>query len=236
MFLSDMKKVISNRPRNRPCNYRKAKMSKMTNVLSVVCVVIFICGCETFRVADNDGYTPEPEPVMQSAVPEKGLRATTRDDATVSGMHRELTGSTCSARNEEKKKERTRPSLVDFADADNEIRPTRGSVYNHDEGVLRVLQVIHEELDDGPALTYVLAYKDLFDIVTFKGMLIGIINDREYVTNERIVKGEYRYIGTHTYETSRVDDGVEKKGTNTIRLFVEVGCEYDKLLQQVGKK
>ena len=123
-------------------------------------------------------------------------------------------------------------SLVDFTDSDNEDRPERDMVYEHNEGSLRVLQVVNvDESDENSGWPYVLVYENLMDVAVHEGLVLGIINNRDYVTGEQIVKGEYRYIGTHTYETSRIEDGIERKGTNTIRMFVEVGCKYDKTAQ-----
>jgi hypothetical protein len=68
-----------------------------------------------------------------------------------------------------------------------------------------------------------------------KNMTIGIINDRGYVNGEYVQSGEYRYIGSLTYQTAPIIDGVEQKRTNTVRLFVEVGCEFDKVMQKQKK-
>lgn len=120
-------------------------------------------------------------------------------------------------------KMREAPTLYTFTSRYNEFRPQKNSIYSHNDGDIRVIQVITEKSEDKnlpKEIDYVLAFGD--------DLAIGVFNDREYVTGELLVKGEYRYLGTYTYPTTQIIDGVKKEGTNTVRMFAEVGCEFDK--------
>lgn len=118
---------------------------------------------------------------------------------------------------------RETPTLYKFTSRYNEFRPQKNFIYSHDDGDIRVIQVITEKSEEKnlpKEIDYVLAFGD--------DLAIGVFNDREYVTGELLVKGEYRYLGTYTYPTTQIIDGVKKEGTNTVRMFAEVGCEFDK--------
>ena len=121
------------------------------------------------------------------------------------------------------------PTLYDLTDSSNEIRPEELMIYRHTVGRIMVFQSIKERgKDEGDSdVTWVLARG--------KNMTIGIINDRGYVNGEYVQGGEYRYMGPLTYQTAPIIDGVEQKRTNTVRLFVEVGCEFDKVMQKQKK-
>lgn len=115
------------------------------------------------------------------------------------------------------------PTLYKFTSRYNEFRPQKNSIYSHDDGDIRVIQVITEKSEEKKLpekIEYVLAIGD--------DLAVGVFNDREYVTGELLAKGEYRYLGTYTYSTTRIIDGVKKEGTNTVRMFTEVGSEFDK--------
>ena len=127
---------------------------------------------------------------------------------------------------EEKTKE---PSLYHFTDPDSGKRPEKGIAYDHTHGDIRVFQVIKEKINDSEnELTWVLARGN--------SMSIGVINDREYVNGESLLKGKYRYIGPLTYETAPIIDGVKSKGSNTVRLFVEVDSSFDKTYLESQKE
>ena len=104
-------------------------------------------------------------------------------------------------------------------------------IYGYEDGDLRVYQVINAPEEEGcPAYTWVLVSDGIYSPIS--DLLIGIINDREYVTGELVENGKYRYIGPYTYETAPVVDGVEQKRTNTVRIFAEVGCKFDEFVQK----
>jgi hypothetical protein len=125
--------------------------------------------------------------------------------------------------------ENEEPTLYHFTDCDSGKRPEKGIAYNHTHGDIRVFQVIKEKVNDSEKeLTWVLARGD--------SLCIGVINDREYVNGESLLKGKYRYIGPVTYETAPIIDGVKSKGTNTVRLFVEVDSGFDKAYLESQKE
>lgn len=125
--------------------------------------------------------------------------------------------------------ENREPSLYHFTDPESGRRPEKGIAYKHTHGDIRVFQVIKEKVNEGEnEITWVLARGD--------SLCIGVINDREYVNGENLLKGKYRYIGPVTYETEPIIDGVKKKGTNTVRLFVEVDSVFDKAYLESQKE
>ena len=121
----------------------------------------------------------------------------------------------------ERSEDQKNPILYNFTNPDSGIRSEKGMVYNHTRGDIRVFQVIKEKSDEGEnEITWVLANGE--------SLCIGVINDRDYVNGENLLKGKYRYIGPITYETAPIIDGVKKKGINTVRLFIEVDSVFDK--------
>ena len=119
--------------------------------------------------------------------------------------------------------------MYNFTDPDSGKRPEKGKAYNHSRGNIRVFQVIKEKVKDSEnEITWVLAHGE--------SLCIGVINDRDYVNGENLLKGKYRYIGPITYETEPIIDGIKKKGTNTVRLFVEADSIFDKAYLESQKE
>jgi hypothetical protein len=175
----------------------------------VVFCVLMVSGCETLKVVNNlknNHKVVEEAPVVQEK-PQKASEINVEENIVQQSI----------------------PTLYDLTDPSNEIRPEELMVYRHTTGRIRVFQVIKEKGKDADDIdvTWVLARGE--------DMAIGIINDRGYVNGEYVQGGEYRYIGPLTYQTAPIIDGVEQKRTNTVRLFVEVGCEFDKVMQKQKK-
>lgn len=216
----------------------------MKQIIFVYAIASLVIGCETFDVAvqnnsnqQSPAVVEEVRPSVRKSVPRKVSAKKTLSDADV---RRLLNGEKIERAEDEVHKvevkqeegKSSEPTLVDFTKASNRVRPKKDMIYGYKDDDLRVYQVIEVPEEDGcPAHTWVLASDGIYSPIS--DLLIGIINDREYVTGELVENGEYRYIGPYTYETAPVVDGVEQKRTNTVRIFVEVGCEFDKFLQKV---
>lgn len=215
----------------------------MKQIIFVYAIVSFVIGCETFDAAVQNNsnqqstvVAEEVKPLVRKPAPRTVSAKKTLSDADVrrllNGEKIERAGD--EVRKVEVKQEEEKPSeptLVDFTKASNRVRPKKDMIYGYKDDDLRVYQVIEVPEEEGcPAYTWVLASDGIYSPIS--DLLIGIINEREYVTGELVENGKYRYIGPYTYETAPVVDGVEQKRRNTVRIFVEVGCEFDKFVQK----
>ena len=189
---------------------RKLRIGVMEGMWVVFCVLM-VCGCEMLKVVNDPKYKYNDEIVEVSMIAQEEPKKTSEIDV------------------EENIVQQSIPTLYDLTDSSNEIRPEELMVYRHTTGRIRVFQVIKEKGKDADDMdvTWVLSVGE--------DMAIGIINDRGYVNGEYVQCGEYRYIGPLTYQTAPIIDGVEQERTNTVRLFVEVGCEFDKVMQKQKK-
>jgi hypothetical protein len=187
---------------------RNNRMGVMKSIWVVFCLLM-VSGCETLNVVNNIKYNHKivEESTRVQEEPKKASEINVEENIVQQSI----------------------PTLYDLTDPSNEIRPEELMVYRHTTGRIRVFQVIKEKGKDADDIdvTWVLARGE--------DMAIGIINDRGYVNGEYVQGGEYRYIGPLTYQTAPIIDGVEQKRTNTVRLFVEVGCEFDKVMQKQKK-
>ena len=187
---------------------RKNRMGVMKSMWVVFCLLM-VSGCETLNVVNNIKYNHKivEESTRVQEEPKKASEINVEENIVQQYI----------------------PTLYDLTNSSNEIRPEELMIYRHTVGRIMVFQSIKEKgKDEGDSdVTWVLA--------SGKNMTIGIINDRGYVNGEYVQSGEYRYIGPLTYQTAPIIDGVEQKRTNTVRLFVEVGCEFDKVMQKQKK-
>ena len=206
----------------------------------VVAFLVALFGCETTKsVVAKEGDTIEAKEKRKLREREKKV---VLSDAEVRRALSQGYGTTnaVSVKNGEgtmelEKKCVKKLTLSDFTDASNRRRPLKNEIYEYDGDDLRVFQVNQQEADgDCPAFSWVLVTND--DFVLGHKLLLGVINEREYVTSELLESGKYRYVGPYTYATSPVVEGVEQQRTNTIRLFVEVGSEIDKFIQNQNRE
>lgn len=100
-----------------------------------------------------------------------------------------------------------------------DCHPNRGDKFVHDGDRIEVLQVLQTE-------GFVLAHKEINlrrgDDILDRGLTIRVDTKDDYAKDEFLRPGVYEYIGTYTYETSPIINGVKTKGTNTVRVFKQV--------------
>lgn len=105
------------------------------------------------------------------------------------------------------------PTLYRLTDAREILRPEKYCSYKNDSRKIKIFQVVFDH-DGQDGDHYVLAQG--------KDFIIAVISDRDYVEDEFLVPGEYCYCGPYQYSTAPVYQGVQSKGTKTVRMFVEV--------------
>ena len=115
-------------------------------------------------------------------------------------------------------KKTDKPTLYELTSAHEERRPEKGEVYENDSRRIKIFQSCVEVDEKTKEETpYVLAVGD--------DLVIAVISKREYVDDEYLVPGKYCYCGPFQYMTAPVVQGVQKSGTKTVRMFIEVSDE-----------
>ena len=117
------------------------------------------------------------------------------------------------------------PTLYDLTRAEETRRPEKGAIYVNDSRRIKVFQTCVEVDEKTKEETlYVLADGD--------DLVIAVISKREYVDDEYLLPGKYLYCGPYQYMTAPVVQGVQKTGTKTVRMFMEVTDEEAKQIEE----
>lgn len=125
-------------------------------------------------------------------------------------------------------KKTAKPTLYELTSAREERRPEKGEVYENDSRKIKIFQSCVEVDEKTKEETpYVLAVGD--------DLVIAVISKREYVDDEYLVPGKYCYCGPFQYMTAPVVQGVQKSGTKTVRMFIEVSDEEARQLEAKKK-
>lgn len=119
---------------------------------------------------------------------------------------------------DESERELGMPTLYELTSAHEERRPEKGEVYENNSRRIKIFQsCVEVDEKTKEEMPYVLALGE--------DLIIAVISKREYVDDEYLVPGKYCYCGPFQYMTAPVVQGVQKSGTKTVRMFIEVSDE-----------
>lgn len=129
---------------------------------------------------------------------------------------------------EEPSAELEKPTLYMLTSAQETRRPEKGDVYENNSRRIKIFQSCVEVDEKTKEETP-------FVLATGEDLVIAVVSKREYVDDEYLLPGKYLYCGPFQYQTAPVVQGVQKTGTKTVRMFMEVTDEQAQKIKEQRK-